>query len=87
VEKIWFIHNPARVYYHYYPFFLSKLTKEGKLSRRRQNLSHRTTDGYAGTTHTLFCLQKKSTAGHRGHNSVGDDASSWSRLISVSVPM
>jgi len=63
VEKIWFIHNPARVYYHYYPFFLSKLTKEGKLSRRQQNLSHRTTDGYAGTTHTLFCLQKKAPQG------------------------
>jgi hypothetical protein len=75
VEKILLIHNPPRVYYHYYPFFLSKLTKEGKLSRRRQRCSHPTAHGQAGMTHTPFCLQKKNRAGHRGHNDVDDDAS------------
>jgi hypothetical protein len=35
VEKIPFIHSSAGVYYHYYPFFLSKLTKEGQLARQR----------------------------------------------------
>jgi hypothetical protein len=59
VEKIPFIHNPDRVYYHYYPFFLSKLTKEGKLSRLRQGCSRPTAHGHAGMTHTPFCLQKK----------------------------
>jgi hypothetical protein len=36
VEKIWFIHSSVGVYYHHYPFFLSKLTKEGKVSKRGQ---------------------------------------------------
>jgi hypothetical protein len=59
VEKIRLIHTLGHVYYHYHPFFLSKLTKEGKPSRLRQGRSHRTTDGYAGMTRALFCLQKK----------------------------
>jgi hypothetical protein len=59
VEKNHLIHNPARVYYHYHPFFLSKLTKEGKPSRLPSRRFTHTTDGYAGTTQTLFCLQKK----------------------------
>ena len=54
MEKILLIHNPPRVYYHYYPFFLSKLTKEGKVPKRGQTLR-----GKANTTHTSFCLQKK----------------------------
>jgi hypothetical protein len=43
VEKIQVIHSSGGVYYHHHPFFLSKLTKEGK----------------AGAARTLFCLQKK----------------------------
>ena len=38
MENILLIHNPAHVYYHDYPFFLSKLTKEGKLSQLQQKL-------------------------------------------------
>jgi len=59
VEKIRFIHNSRRVYYHYYPFFLSKLTKEGKLSELRQRCAHPTAHGNGGMTHAPFCLQKK----------------------------
>jgi hypothetical protein len=59
VEKIRFIHTSRRVYYHYHPFFLSKLTKEGKLSERRQRCSDPTAHGHADMTHTFFCLQKK----------------------------
>jgi hypothetical protein len=35
VEKIPVIHSSGSVYYHYYPYFLSKLTKEGKAPRLR----------------------------------------------------
>jgi hypothetical protein len=35
VEKIPVIHSSGSVYYHYYPFFLSKLTKEGKTPKLR----------------------------------------------------
>jgi hypothetical protein len=38
VEKIPFIHSSTGVYYHYYPFFLSKLTKEGQLARQRSTV-------------------------------------------------
>jgi hypothetical protein len=38
VEKIPFIHSSAGVYYHYYPFFLYKLTKEGQLARQRSTV-------------------------------------------------
>jgi hypothetical protein len=48
VEKIPVIHSSGGVYYHHHPFFLSKLTKEGK----------------AGAARTLFCLQKKKEVGH-----------------------
>jgi hypothetical protein len=54
VEKILFIHSSAGVYYHHYPFFLSKLTKEGKVSKRGQALR-----GKANTTRTRLGLQKK----------------------------
>jgi len=59
VEKILLIHNPPRVYYHYYPFFLSKLTKEGKLSQRLQDCSRHTARGHADMTHTPFVCKKK----------------------------
>jgi hypothetical protein len=35
VEKILVIHSSGSVYYHYYPYFLSKLTKEGKVPKLR----------------------------------------------------
>jgi hypothetical protein len=35
VEKIPVIHSSGSVYYHYYPYFLSKLTKEGKVPKLR----------------------------------------------------
>jgi hypothetical protein len=53
VEKIPFIHSSPGVYYHHYPFFLSKLTKEGKVSKRGQ-----APRGKANTARTNFCLQK-----------------------------
>jgi hypothetical protein len=54
VEKIPFIHSSAGVYYHHYPFFLSKLTKEVKVPKRGQALRDK-----ANTARTNFCLQKK----------------------------
>ena len=59
MEKILLIHNLARVYYHYYPFFLSKLTKEGKLSQLQQSCSRPSAHDHAGTMQMPFCLQKK----------------------------
>jgi hypothetical protein len=62
VDKIPFIHSSGGVYYHHYPFFLSKLTKKGKPSRLRTDASSHTTDGKAGMTRTPFCLQKEQDA-------------------------
>jgi hypothetical protein len=69
VEKIPFIHSSVGVYYHHYPFFLSKLTKEGKVPERGQALRDK-----ANTTRTCFCLQKKSEAHRRGKHDGNDDA-------------
>jgi hypothetical protein len=57
VEKILFIHSSLGVYYHHYPFFLSKLTKEGKVSKRGKALR-----GKANTTQTSFVCKKESHA-------------------------
>jgi hypothetical protein len=54
VEKIPLIHSSARVYYHHYLYFLSKLTKEGKVSGREKS--------NAGTARPLFCLQEEQDA-------------------------
>jgi hypothetical protein len=55
VEKIVLIHSFGRVYYHHYPYFLSKLTKEGKVSRRGKNASA----AKANATQTFFVCKKK----------------------------
>ena len=69
MEKILFIHSSVGVYYHHYPFFLSKLTKEGKVSKRGQ-----APRGKANTTRTHPCLQKKSEAHPCGKHDGNDDA-------------
>jgi hypothetical protein len=57
VEKILVIHSSGGVYYHHYPFFLSKLTKEGQLARQRSTAKP------ARRERSFVC--KKKEAGHR----------------------
>jgi hypothetical protein len=66
VEKIRLIHSSARVYYHHYPFFLSKLTKEGKASRRKKKARHAVV---TTRTQTLlnFCFVYRKNKTHPSH--------------------
>ena len=70
MEKILFIHSSVGVYYHHYPFFLSKLTKEGKVSKRGQALR-----GEANTMRTRLWSTKKKEAHRCGKHDGNDDAS------------
>ena len=69
MEKIRFIHSFVGVYYHHYPFFLSKLTKEGKVSKRGQEPLAATP-----TRRKRTFVYKKSEASFRGKDDGNDDA-------------
>ncbi|MCS0582979.1 hypothetical protein NX784_15425 [Massilia pinisoli] len=80
MEKIRFIHRSVGVYYHYYPFFLSKLTKEGKVPKRGQNVLMA-----RPTRRERTSVYKKSEAHLRGKHKGNDDANARPSELQTSV--